>query len=162
DRASTILRDILTDEFTHIHVNDDALYDEVKSYVQEISPDLEKIVRLYRHKEPIFDHFGVEKQIKASFGKTVNLQGCAYLVIEHREALQGVEVNSGNRIASKESQEEMAKHVNREAAKEIARQLRLREMGGIVVIDFIDMHKPAKRKGLYGFLKECLARARAK
>lgn len=162
DRASTILRDILTDEFTHIHVNDDTLYEEVKSYVQEISPDLEKIVKLYKHKEPIFDHFGVEKQIKASFGKTVNLHGGAYLVIEHTEALHVVDVNSGNRIASKENQEENALLVNKEAAKEIARQLRLRDMGGIVVIDFIDMHKPANRKELYGFLKECMANDRAK
>src|SRR5690606_6954199 len=162
DRASTILRDILTDEFAHIHVNDYALYEEVKSYVQEISPDLEKIVKLYKHKEPIFDHFGVEKQIKASFGKTVNLQGGAYLVIEHTEALHVVDVNSGNRIASKENQEENALLVNKEAAKEIARQLRLRDMGGIVVIDFIDMHKPANRKELYGFLKECMANDRAK
>jgi len=138
------------------------LYDEVKSYVQEISPDLEKIVKHYKHKEQIFEHFGIEKQIKASFGKTVNLQGGAYLVIEHTEALHVVDVNSGNRIASKENQEENALLVNKEAAKEIARQLRLRDMGGIVVIDFIDMHKPTNRKELYGYLKECMANDRAK
>src|SRR5690606_33312297 len=108
DRASTIIRDILTYEFTHIHVNDSSIYEEVKSYVQEISTEMEKIVKLYKHKEPIFEHFGVEKQIKASFGKTVNLQGGAYLVIEHTEALHVIDVNSGNRIASKENQEDNA------------------------------------------------------
>lgn len=162
DRASTILRDILTDEFTHIYVNDPVIYEETKSYVQEISPELEKIVKLYKHKEPIFSHYGVEKQIKAAFGKTVNLQGGAYLVIEHTEALHVIDVNSGNRIASKENQEDNALLVNKEAAKEIARQLRLRDMGGIVVIDFIDMHKAPNRKELYTFLKECMADDRAR
>ncbi len=162
DRASTILRDILTDEFTHIYVNDPVIYEETKSYVQEISPELEKIVKLYKHKEPIFDHFGIEKQIKASFGKTVNLQGGAYLVIEHTEALHVIDVNSGNRIASKENQEDNALLVNKEAAREIARQLRLRDMGGIVVVDFIDMHKATNRKDLYTYLKECMKEDRAR
>jgi ribonuclease G len=162
DRASTILRDILTDEFTHIYVNDPVIYEETKSYVQEISPDLEKIVKLYKHKEPIFEHFGVEKQIKASFGKTVNLQGGAYLVIEHTEALHVVDVNSGNRTANKENQEDNALMVNKEAAREIARQLRLRDMGGIVVIDFIDMHKPTNRKELFTYLRECMQADRAR
>ncbi|WP_166332902.1 Rne/Rng family ribonuclease [Sphingobacterium chungjuense] len=162
DRASTILRDILTDEFSHIYVSDSGIYDEVKSYVQEISPDLERIVKFYKSKEPIFEHYGVEKQIKASFGRTVNLHGGAYLVIEHTEALHVIDVNSGNRIASKENQEDNALLVNKEAAKEIARQLRLRDMGGIVVIDFIDMHKATNRKDLYVFLKECMAGDRAR
>lgn len=162
DRTSTIIRDLLTDEFTHIYVNDPMIYEETKSYIQEISPDLEKIVKLYKHKEPIFEHFGVEKQIKAAFGKTVNLAGGAYLVIEHTEALHVIDVNSGNRIANKENQEENALQVNMEAAKEIARQLRLRDMGGIVVIDFIDMHKATNRKELHAFLKECMATDRAR
>lgn len=162
DRTSTILRDLLTDEFSNIHVNDPLIYEEIRSYVHEISPELEKIVKLYKHKDPIFEHFGVERQIKAAFGKTVNLHGGAYLVIEHTEALHVIDVNSGNRTANKENQEENALQVNMEAAKEIARQLRLRDMGGIVVIDFIDMHKPANRKELHGFLKECMAADRAR
>ncbi|WON96365.1 Rne/Rng family ribonuclease [Sphingobacterium sp. UGAL515B_05] len=162
DRASTILRDILTDEFSHIYVNDPSIFEETKSYIHDISPDLEKIVKLYKHKEPIFDHFGVEKQIKAAFGKTVTLPGGAYLVIEHTEALHVIDVNSGNRSANKENQEDNALLVNMEAAKEIARQLRLRDMGGIVVIDFIDMHKPNHRKELYTFLKECMVADRAR
>jgi ribonuclease G len=135
DRTSTILRDILTDEFSHIYVNDPMIYEETKSYIQEISP---------------------------AFGKTVNLHGGAYLVIEHTEALHVIDVNSGNRTANKENQEENALQVNMEAAKEIARQLRLRDMGGIVVIDFIDMHKPTNRKELYTHLKQCMASDRAR
>src|SRR5690554_3405222 len=140
DRTSTILRDILSDEFTNIYINDPVVYEETRSYIQDISPDLEKIVKLYKQSQPIFEHFGVERQIKSAFGKTVNLQGGAYLVIEHTEALHVIDVNSGDRTANKENQEDNAFLVNKEAAKEIARQLRLRDMGGIVVIDIIDMH----------------------
>ncbi|MFM6975281.1 MAG: ribonuclease E/G, partial [Sphingobacteriaceae bacterium] len=161
-RTSTILRDILNPDFTNVHIDDPALYEEVKAYVHEISPEMEKIVKHYKHKEPIFEHFGVEKQIKAAFGKTVNLPGGAYLVIEHTEALHVIDVNSGNRTASKENQDENALMVNKEAAKEIARQLRLRDMGGIVVVDFIDMHKPANRKELFDYLREQMNLDRAK
>lgn len=161
-RTSTILRDLLNPDFTNIHVNDPVIYEDIKSYVHEISPDLDKIVKFYKHKEPIFEHFGVEKQIKTSFGKTVNLAGGAYLVVEHTEALHVIDVNSGNRTASKENQEENAFQVNKEAAREIARQLRLRDMGGIVVIDFIDMHKPQNRKELFDYLKEQMLLDRAK
>ncbi len=161
-RTSTILRDILNPEFANIQIDDPALYEEVRTYVQSISPEMEKIVKLYRHKEPIFEHFGLEKQIKAAFGKTVNLPGGAYLVIEHTEALHVIDVNSGNRTASKENQDENALMVNKEAAREIARQLRLRDMGGIVVVDFIDMHKPASRKELFDYLREQMNLDRAK
>jgi ribonuclease G len=161
-RASTILRDILNDEFTNIYVDDLAIYEEIKSYVHEISPELEKIVKHYKSKEPIFDHFGIEKQIKGSFGRTVNLAGGAYLVVEHTEALHVIDVNSGNRNASPENQEQNAFMVNKEAAKEIARQLRLRDMGGIVVVDFIDMHKAPNRKDLFDYLKDEMALDRAK
>lgn len=161
-RTSTILRDILNPDFTNIHVDDTSIYEEVRSYVQDISPELEKIVKLYKHREPIFEHFGVEKQIKAAFGRTVNLAGGAYLVVEHTEALHVIDVNSGNRTANPENQEENALQVNKEAAREIARQLRLRDMGGIVVVDFIDMHKPANRKELFDYLKQQMALDRAK
>ncbi len=162
DRTSTLLRDILNPDFQHIYVNDNAIYEEIRSYVHQISPDLENIVRLHKHKDPIFEHYGVDKQIKGAFGKTVNLAGGAYLVIEHTEALHVIDVNSGNRTANKENQEENAFQVNKEAAKEIARQLRLRDMGGIVVIDFIDMHKPNNRKDLFDFLRSEMSHDRAK
>ena len=162
DRTSTLIRDILSADFTNVYVNDQSLFEDIRSYVHEISPEMERIVKYYKHKEPIFDHFGVEKQIKNGFGKTVNLAGGAYLVVEHTEALHVIDVNSGNRTASKENQEENALQVNKEAAKEIARQLRLRDMGGIVVIDFIDMHKPANRKVLFDHLRELMLLDRAK
>ncbi|MFD0751649.1 ribonuclease E/G [Mucilaginibacter calamicampi] len=161
-RTSTILRDILNPDFQNIYLNDPSLFEEVKSYIRDISPDLESIVKLHKHKEPIFEHYGIDKQIKGAFGKTVNLAGGAYLVIEHTEALHVIDVNSGNRTASKENQEENAFQVNKEAAKEIARQLRLRDMGGIVVIDFIDMHKPTNRKELFDYLRAEMAHDRAK
>ncbi|PWS28040.1 ribonuclease E/G [Pedobacter yonginense] len=162
DRSSTLIRDILNPDFTNVYVSTPELYDDIRSYVHDISPEMEKIVKLYKQKEPIFEHFGIEKQIKNAFGKTVNLPGGAYLVIEHTEALHVVDVNSGNRTASKENQEENALQVNKEAAKEIARQLRLRDMGGIVVVDFIDMHKPTNRKMLFDYLRELMLLDRAK
>jgi len=161
-RTSTILRDLLNPDFTHIYVADPAIYEEVKSYIHEISPDLENIVKFYKGKEPIFEHFGIDKQIKAAFGRTVNLPGGAYLVIEHTEALHVIDVNSGNRTASQENQDQNALMVNKEAAREIARQLRLRDMGGIVVVDFIDMHKPQSRKELFDYLRDQMALDRAK
>nr|WP_294794449.1 Rne/Rng family ribonuclease [uncultured Mucilaginibacter sp.] len=161
-RTSTILRDILNPDFQNVYLNDPSLFEEVKSYIHDISPDMESIVKLHKHKEPIFEHYGIDKQIKGAFGKTVNLAGGAYLVIEHTEALHVIDVNSGNRTASKENQEENAFQVNKEAAKEIARQLRLRDMGGIVVIDFIDMHKPTNRKELFDYLRSEMAHDRAK
>jgi len=161
-RTSTILRDILNTDFTNIHIGDPALFEEIRSYVHEISPEMENIVKQYRAKEPIFEHFGIEKQIKSAFGRTVNLPGGAYLVIEHTEALHVIDVNSGNRTANTENQEQNALMINMEAAKEIARQLRLRDMGGIVVIDFIDLHKPQNRKELFDYLKELMLLDRAK
>eukprot|EP01133_Synstelium_polycarpum_P013178 gene13178-15487_t len=162
DRTSTLIRDILSTDFTNVYVNDHGVYEDIRSYVHEISPEMEKIVKHYKQKEPIFEHFGLDKQIKNGFGKTVNLAGGAYLVVEHTEALHVIDVNSGNRTASKENQEENALQVNKEAAKEIARQLRLRDMGGIVVIDFIDMHKPVNRKMLFDYLRELMQLDRAK
>lgn len=162
DRTSTLLRDLLNADFQSITVNDQYIFEEVRSYVQEISPDLEKIVKLYKNSVPIFEHYGIDKQIKSAFGKTVNLPGGAYLVIEHTEALHVIDVNSGNRTANKENQEENALQVNKEAAKEIARQLRLRDMGGIVVIDFIDLHTPNNRKELFEFLRDEMRLDRAK
>ncbi|HZY39549.1 MAG TPA: Rne/Rng family ribonuclease [Mucilaginibacter sp.] len=162
DRTSTLLRDILNPDFQHIYVNDGALQEEIRSYIHEISPEMDGIVRLHKNNLPIFEHYGIDKQIKSAFGKTVNLAGGAYLVIEHTEALHVIDVNSGNRTANKENQEENAFQVNKEAAKEIARQLRLRDMGGIVVIDFIDMHRPNNRKDLFDYLRGEMAHDRAK
>ena len=163
DRTNSMLRDLLNANFNNIHVNDAKVYEELKTYLGSIAPDKVEIVKHYNNaKVPIFDHFGIEKQIKGLFGKTVNMKSGAYLIIEHTEALHVFDVNSGNRAKSDKTQEENALAVNLEAADEIARQLRLRDMGGIVVIDFIDMHNPDNRKILFEKLKEEMKGDRAK
>lgn len=162
DRTSVILRDMLNDTFNNIHVNDAALYEDIKSYLLRIAPHKMDILKLYKGKIPIFEHFGVDKQIKSSFGKIVSIKSGAYLIIEHTEAMHVIDVNSGHRIRSENSQESNALEVNLEAATEVARQLRLRDMGGIIVIDFIDMRDAANRKKLYQKFREEMGRDNAK
>ncbi len=162
NRASSILRDVFNDTFTGIHVDDETLYYQIKDYLQNIAPEKESIVKLYESSIPIFEKFGIERQIKTSFGKTVSMSKGAYLVIEHTEALHVIDVNSGNRSNKAKNQEETALEVNLLAATEIARQLRLRDMGGIIVVDFIDMVNPENRKTLYNHLKEEMKDDRAK
>jgi len=162
NRTTTILRDILNVTFTNIHVNDSVIADEIRQYIREIAPEKVKIVKLYHGSVPIFDHFGVNKQIKALFGKTVSFKHGAYLIIEHTEALHVIDVNSGNRSRTGNDQESNALEVNLEAATEIARQLRLRDMGGIIVIDFIDMQSTENRQVLYDKMKEVMSNDRTK
>lgn len=160
-KTTTILRDLFNDEFTNIYVNDEKVYDEVRQYISLISPEQEKIVKLYEGKEPIFDHYEVTRQIKSSFGKIVAIKQGAYLVIETTEALNVIDVNSGIR-AKTEDQEENTFEVNKLAAEEIVRQLRLRDMGGIVIVDFIDMETQEHRNGLYKYVEELMSKDRAK
>ena len=162
NRTTTILRDILNVTFTNIHVNDSVIADEIRQYIREIAPEKVKIVKVYQGSVPIFDHFGVNKQIKALFGKTVSFKHGAYLIVEHTEALHVIDVNSGNRSRTGNDQESNALEVNLEAATEIARQLRLRDMGGIIVIDFIDMQSTENRQVLYEKMKEVMANDRTK
>ena len=138
-RAVALLRDLFDPTYENIYVNDEGVMNEVKHYVSLIAPEKADIVKLYTGKLPIFDNFNITKQIKASFGKTINYKHGAYLIIEHTEALHVVDVNSGNRTRQK-GQEANALDVNLGAADELARQLRLRDMGGIIVVDFIDMN----------------------
>ncbi len=160
-KTTTILRDLLNDSFSNIYVNDEKIYEETKNYISLISPEQEKIVKLYDEREPIFDHFEVTRQIKSSFGKIVPIKQGAYLVIETTEALNVIDVNSGIRAKSND-QEENAYEVNRMAAEEIARQLRLRDMGGIVIVDFIDMEKAEHRNTLHRYMQELMEKDRAK
>lgn len=162
NRASSILRDVFNDSFTGIHVDDETLYQQIKDYVHEIAPAKESIVKLYNSSVPIFEKFGIERQIKTSFGKTASMSKGAYLVIEHTEALHVIDVNSGNRSNKAKNQEDTALEVNLLAAAEIARQLRLRDMGGIIVVDFIDMVKSDNRRKLYNHLREEMKDDRAK
>ncbi len=148
-RAVALIRDLFNPTYENIYVNDECVYKEVKHYVSLIAPEKADIVKLYTGKVPIFDNFNVTKQIKSSFGKTVNYRHGAYLIIEHTEALHVVDVNSGNRSHSDNGQEANALDVNLGAADELARQLRLRDMGGIIVVDFIDMNLAEDRQLLY-------------
>ena len=160
--SSKILRDLFDESFTSILVDDEALHIQIKDYVQKIAPKKESIVKLYKSKIPIFEKFGIERQIKTSFGKNVSMAKGSYLVIEHTEALHVIDVNSGNRRALGKNQEESALEVNLIAASEIARQLRLRDMGGIIVVDFIDQNKAENRKKLFNHLKSEMQEDRAK
>ena len=160
-KTTTVLRDLLNDSFTNIQVNDRKVYEETRRYISLIAPEQEKIVKLYEGREPIFDHFEVTRQIKSSFGKVVPMKQGAYLVIETTEALNVIDVNSGIR-AKTTDQEENTFEVNKLAAEEIARQLRLRDMGGIVIVDFIDMAKPEHRNDLYKYMRDLMAGDRAK
>lgn len=162
DRTSVVLRDMLNESFNGIHIDNLALYNEIKSFISTIAPQKSDIVKLYKGKENIFDSFGVKKQIAGLFGRIVTIRNGVYLIIEHTEAMHVIDVNSGHRLNKENSQEENALTVNLEAATEIARQLRLRDMGGIIIVDFIDMHEAANRKELYNKLKEEMSKDRAK
>lgn len=162
NRASSILRDVFNDSFTGIQVDNEELYNQIKDYVQEIAPGKESIVKLYSSTVPIFEKFGIERQIKTSFGRTASMSKGAYLIIEHTEALHVIDVNSGNRSNKAKNQEDTALEVNMLSASEIARQLRLRDMGGIIVIDFIDMVKAPHRRKLFDHLRDEMKDDRAK
>ncbi|MFZ4678959.1 MAG: Rne/Rng family ribonuclease [Flavobacterium sp.] len=163
NKASSILRDVFNDTFTGIHIDDEELFQETKDYLAEIAPDKQKIVKFYQSNDtPLFEKYHIERQIKTSFGRTVSMSKGAYLIIEHTEALHVIDVNSGNRSNKATNQEDTALEVNMIAAAEIARQLRLRDMGGIIVVDFIDMQNPENRQVLYNFLKEEMSDDKAK
>ena len=162
NRTGAILRDMFNDTFTAIQVDNEQLYEQIKKYVQEIAPEKENIVKLYRSSVPIFEKFHIERQIKTAFGRTVSMPKGAYLVIEHTEALHVIDVNSGNHSNKNNDQEATALSVNLIAATEIARQLRLRDMGGIIVVDFIDMGNSDNRRILFDHLRDEMAEDRAK
>ncbi len=161
-RTVAVLRDIFNPSFKHIYVNDQHVYNEVRDYVKLIAPERESVVEHYTGELPIFDNFGITKQVKSSFGKTVTFKSGAYLIIEHTEAMHVIDVNSGNRSKSSTAQENTAIDVNTAAATEIARQLRLRDMGGIIVVDFIDMHENENRQKLFDHMRDAMALDRAR
>jgi ribonuclease G len=161
DKTTSILRDLLSENFQRIVVNDKKMLTETKEYVSRISPDQEQIVSLHSNGQPIFDTYGITKQVKASFGKTVNLSSGSYLIIEHTEALHVIDVNSGTRVAEA-GQEQNALATNIEAAQEIVRQMRLRDLGGIVIIDFIDMKLPEHKKQVYELMEKLMESDRAR
>ena len=162
NRASSIIRDMLNESFDSITVDSQDVYEDTKHYLHTIAPEKENILKLHNGKNKIFEQFGLEKQIKSLFGRSVSLPAGGYLIIEHTEALHVIDVNSGNKSNSQEDQEATALSVNAEAAKEIARQLRLRDMGGIIVVDFIDMKKADNKKRIYEIMREEMKPERSK
>ena len=160
-KTSSILRDLLNADFSNIHINDETLFGEMKEYVAGIAPGREKILKFYDGKISIFERFAINKQIKSLFGKKVPLSNGGYLIIEHTEAMHVIDVNSGNRKGA-DGQESNALATNIEAAEELARVLQLRDMGGIVCVDFIDMHERENNKILFETLKGFMKSDRAK
>jgi ribonuclease G len=160
--ASALLRDVLNDSFSSIVVDEQEKFDTIKSYLEENAPDKVDILTMHTGRLPMFERYGIERQIKTSFGRSVSAGKGTYLIIEHTEAMHVIDVNSGNRSSKSDTQEENALAVNLLAAEEIARQLRLRDMGGIIVVDFIDMHRAENRKALYEKLRDVMRSDRAK
>jgi len=156
DKPASVLRDLLTDSFSRIVVNEKDLYAEIRSYLQTISPDQVGIVQFYNGNKPVFDSFGITRQIKASFGKTATMPSGAYIVIEKTEAMHVIDVNSGHKMTSGDVDQSIYK-VNHEAAEEVARQIRLRDIGGLIIVDFIDMknvdHRKLLAKAMEGFMR---------
>lgn len=161
-RASALVRDLLNESFDSISVDDRAIYDEIKGYIKQVAPDKERIVKLHNGKVKLFESLGIEKQLKSLFGKSVSLDRGGYVIIEHTEALHVIDVNSGNKSNAEEDQEATAINVNLDAVKEIARQLRIRDMGGIIIIDFIDMRKAEHKRKVYEAMKDEMKRDRSR
>ncbi len=162
NRASSMLRDMLNESFDSITVDDKDSYEDIRTYIHTIAPDKEKIVKLYSGKNKIFEQFGIEKQLKSIFGRSVSLPGGGYLIIEHTEAMHVIDVNSGSRSNTEADQEATAVNTNIEAVKEIARQLRVRDMGGIISIDFIDMKKAENKRLIFDKMREEMQPDRSK
>ena len=162
NRTSALLRDLLNPTFENVYVNDLDVSNDLKNYLESVAPEKKDIVKYVSPNIPILDHFGVDKQIKSSLGRTVSFRNGAYLIIEHTEALHVIDVNSGNRVKLGDDQETNALEVNLAAAVEVARQLQLRDMGGIIVIDFIDLAKAENRQKLFETMRELMEIDRAK
>lgn len=160
-KTTSILRDLLNEDFNRVVVNDKNIFNDTKNYIKKIAPDKLDIITYHNNGQPVFDNYGITKQVKASFGKTVNLPSGAYLIIEHTEALHVIDVNSGYKSVSN-NQEQNALETNLEAAEEIARQLRLRDLGGIIVVDFIDMKLMENKKKLADAMEMLMKKDRAK
>lgn len=160
--SSALLRDVLSDDFNTIYVDDEELYNDTKNYIQTIAPEKVNIVRHYKMETPIFEQFGIQRDIRRAFGRIVTIRSGVYIYIEHTEAMHVIDVNSGNHIKAGDGQEDTALQVNIESAKEIARQLRLRDMGGIVIVDFVDMVKNENKRALFDVMTEEMKKDKAR
>ena len=162
DTTVATIRDALTDDFNSIYVDDQKLYEDVRRAIKVMQPGQEEIVKHYKLSTPIFEQFGVQRDIRRAFGRIVTIRSGVYLYIEHTEAMHVIDVNSGNHIKAGSGQEDTALQVNIESGREIARQLRLRDMGGIIIIDFIDMERSENRKKLFDVMQEEMQRDKAR
>ncbi len=159
--ASSVIRDLFGPEIDHLIVDSKTLHKEIADYLKGVSPQLLERVELYQDKLPIFDHYEIESEIEKGLRRKVWLEGGGHILIEHTEAMVTIDVNSG-RYVGKSNHEENSLKVNLRAAREICRQLRLRDIGGIIAIDFIDLVEEKNRKKLYDEMKKELKRDRAK
>jgi ribonuclease G len=162
ERSSALVRDVLNESFDSITIDEKDAYESLRDYMSEIAPDKVDLIKLHSGKSKLFEARGIEHQIKTLFGQSVSLPGGGYLIIEHTEALHVVDVNSGNKASTESNQETTALNVNLTAAREVARQLRLRDMGGIIVVDFIDMKKAENRKQVFEVMKDVMKTDKAK
>lgn len=162
NKSFAIVRDLMNDSFSKVVTDDGTLYGDLKAYIKEHAPEHVSILNKYDDKVPLFETFDISRQIKAAFGKTVTLKSGAYLILEHTEALHVIDVNSGPKVKKGIAQDTLAFNINVEAAQEIARQLRLREIGGIIVVDFIDMKSTEYKHKLYEVMQEAMRPDKAK
>ena len=160
-RTLGIIRDLLSPDFTTIQINDRDIYNEVRQYLELIAPESAKIVKFYDGTQPIFDHFDITRQMKTGLGRTVGFKHGGYLIIDRTEALFSIDVNSGSKKIY-EDQEENAFQFNMLAAEELVHQLRLRDIGGIIIVDFIDMDDKGHQQQLYDYVRKLMDRDRAK
>lgn len=158
--ATSIVRDLFTTNVERVVVDSKKLYKEIYDYIKKVSPHLENRIEYYEGHNGIFEEFNIEKELLKSYKRRVNLHGGGDIVIEQTEAMTVVDVNSGR--ANEKDQEKNSYKTNIEACRAIARQIRLRDLGGMVVIDFIDMNEDSNRKKLFAEMKKELARDRAK
>ena len=162
DTTTALIRDLLTDDFNSITVDSEPLYQQVRGIVGAMSPGREDIVKQYKLETPIFEQMGIQRDIRRAFGRIVTIRSGVYLYVEHTEAMHVIDVNSGNHVKAGTGQEDTALQVNIESGKEIARQMRLRDMGGIIIIDFVDMNKAENRKQLFDVMTEEMRRDKAR
>ena len=161
ETASSVIRDLFTPDISKIVIDSKKLYKKINSYLEDVSPNMASRLEHYKIKKPLFESMGIENEIDKLLRPKVWLKSGAYLIIEKTEAMVVVDVNSG-RFVGKKNHEENSLKINLEACKEVARQLRLRDLSGLVVIDFIDMKNESNRKKIYYELRKELKKDRAK
>jgi ribonuclease G len=159
--TTSVIRDLFTPNVTKVFIDSKVLYKEIRDYVQLVQPELMDKVEYYKSRMPIFETFKIEEQIKTLMGRKVPIPNGGHIVIDHTEAMTVIDVNSG-RYAAKKEQELNSLKTDLEASREIVRQLRLRDIGGLIVIDFIDLEEEKNRKKIYDELRKEFKKDRAK